>query len=209
MPTTSKLALPYPAATDPADVPLDMQELADAIAANAHGHGTSLPASPVDGQEYVLVDSLTNPSYQWRLRYNAGSTSSYKWEFVGGAEAAVVVFTAETTTTLGSWVNVATVGPAFTVPRAGDYLLAFGAFLSKTAADIQVGVGVGIGDFASPDAQAFISSYAANASLTPYGSRRRDALAASSALRLKYYQSTAGTLTVQNRWLFVKPMRVS
>ena len=48
------------------------------------GYGTILPASPIDGQEYTLVDSLTNPSYQWRFRWNAGSSSAYKWEFVGG-----------------------------------------------------------------------------------------------------------------------------
>ena len=42
-------------------------------------YGTTLPASPVDGQEAILVDSVTNPTYQWRFRYNAGSTSAYKW----------------------------------------------------------------------------------------------------------------------------------
>jgi len=35
-------------------------------------YGTSLPTAPVDGQEAVLVDSVTNPTYQWRFRYNAG-----------------------------------------------------------------------------------------------------------------------------------------
>src|SRR6516164_9624771 len=50
-------------------------------------YGTTLPASPVDGQEAILVDSITNPTYQWRLRYNAGSTSAYKWEFVGGPDS--------------------------------------------------------------------------------------------------------------------------
>src|SRR6516164_5696483 len=55
------------------------------IPAPALGYGTSLPGSPIDGQEYVLVDSTTNPSYQWRFRYNAASTSAYKWEHVGGA----------------------------------------------------------------------------------------------------------------------------
>src|SRR4029077_19617212 len=47
-------------------------------------YGTTLPASPVDAQEAILVDSVTNPTYQWRFRFNAGSTSPYKWEFVGG-----------------------------------------------------------------------------------------------------------------------------
>ena len=38
-------------------------------------YGTSLPTAPTDGQEAVLVDNTTNPSYQWRFRYNAGSSS--------------------------------------------------------------------------------------------------------------------------------------
>jgi hypothetical protein len=37
MPTTPIYALPYPAATDPADVPLDMQELAEAVEARQAG----------------------------------------------------------------------------------------------------------------------------------------------------------------------------
>jgi hypothetical protein len=40
MPTTPIYQLPYPAASDPADVPLDMRELADAI--EGHGPGTEL-----------------------------------------------------------------------------------------------------------------------------------------------------------------------
>ena len=50
-------------------------------------YNTSLPTSPVDGQEAILVDSVTNPTYIWHFRYNAGSTSAYKWEFIGGAPA--------------------------------------------------------------------------------------------------------------------------
>src|SRR5215471_11591990 len=40
-------------------------------------YGTTLPSNPVDGQEAVLVDSVTAPTYQWRFRYNAQSTSAY------------------------------------------------------------------------------------------------------------------------------------
>ena len=47
-------------------------------------YAITLPSAPSNGQETILVDSTTNPSYQWRFRYNAGSTCIYKWEFVGG-----------------------------------------------------------------------------------------------------------------------------
>jgi len=55
-------------------------------------YGTSLPSAPVDGQEAVLVDVVTNPSWIWRFRYNAGSTSPYKWECIGGASYIVTVY---------------------------------------------------------------------------------------------------------------------
>src|SRR5262245_31416556 len=40
--------------------------------------GTSFPANPTDGLEYVMVDNSGNPTYQWRFRYNGNSSSAYK-----------------------------------------------------------------------------------------------------------------------------------
>jgi Carbohydrate-binding module family 5/12 len=97
-------------------------------------YGISLPSAPFDGQEAILVDSLTNPSYQWRLRYNAGSSSAYKWEFVGGAPLAsektgIVMDMAST-----AWVGVAV--PSLTVPRAGEYTVRFGCYLQSLASGL-------------------------------------------------------------------------
>jgi hypothetical protein len=91
-------------------------------------YGTSLPGSPVDGQEAILVDSTTNPSYQWRFRYNAGSSSAYKWEFVGGAPlganpAGLAVGYAST-----AFAQISS-SPTLTLPRAGDYRVEFGAIV--------------------------------------------------------------------------------
>ena len=47
-------------------------------------YGTSLPGSPTDGMEAVLVDSVTNPTWEVRYRYNAQSTRSDKWEYMSG-----------------------------------------------------------------------------------------------------------------------------
>ena len=84
-------------------------------AAASVGYGTSLPASPVDGLEYTLVDSVSTPTYTWRFRYNAGSSSAYKWEFIGGAPGAQ-------TTTAALAVNNSTVDSSATaLPKAGDW----------------------------------------------------------------------------------------
>ncbi len=42
---------------------------------------TSLPGGPTDGDICVLTDSLTVPTLQWPLRYNATAT---KWQAYGG-----------------------------------------------------------------------------------------------------------------------------
>jgi hypothetical protein len=146
MPETPTLLLPYPAATDPADVPADMAQLAtrleavrgaaDGLAsldaagkvpaaqlpALAVGYGTTLPAGPVDGQEHVLVDTVTNPTWQWRFRYNAGSTSPYKWEFVGGSPLQRVAGESQILT-LSASVAILAPGGIVTVPRTGDYFV--------------------------------------------------------------------------------------
>src|SRR5215471_1849092 len=91
-------------------------------------YGTSLPASPTDGMEAVLVDSVTNPAYQWRFRYNGQSTSPYKWEFVGGA-----IWQnngGSITTGSGTWADLPG-GPTFTIPRAGEYRTAVGVFMQN------------------------------------------------------------------------------
>jgi hypothetical protein len=82
-------------------------------------YGTTLPASPVDGQEAILVDSITNPTYQWRFRYNAGSVSAYKWEFIGGSNQ--IVGPLGDITTASSTFVAMTSGPSITVVRAGEY----------------------------------------------------------------------------------------
>src|SRR5215831_16097360 len=92
-------------------------------APGAASYGTTLPASPIDGQEHVLVNSVTAPDWQWRFRYNAGSTSAYKWEFVGGSPKVLdaVMGTALSSLTAGvaPWRYHAPV--AFTIPRGGEY----------------------------------------------------------------------------------------
>ena len=105
-------------------------------------YGTSLPASPVDGQVAILVDSITNPTYQWMFRYNAGSTSAYKWEFIGGAPK-VITNTAAGGTTSGSFVYIAG-APLFTLPRVGEYEIGVTAGLYNDTANMGSQAGISI-----------------------------------------------------------------
>lgn len=107
----------------------------------AASYGTSFPASPIDGQIFTFVDSLTAPSYQWTFRYNANNTSANKWEFIGGAPKYVGNSNAVTLST-GSFGAVVP-DLNFTLPRSGIY--SFNArmrILSQTAAPTGTGCSV-------------------------------------------------------------------
>jgi hypothetical protein len=210
MPTTPILLLPYPAPGDPADVPTDMNELAtrlETVITASGGYGTSLPGSPTNGQEYTLVDSITNPSYQWRFRYNSGSTSPYKWEFVGGSHVVVAVNTQENHPGGSAWANLPTNGPLFTVPRGGDYLVIASTASNNGAAGTSTGqLGPAVGDTTPPVVVgvSLQSGFASGIALQGafYG------VTAGNILKLRYW-SNSNLLNFSNRVMTVTPIRVS
>jgi len=167
-------------------------------------YGTTLPASPVDGQEAILVDSTTNPTWQWRFRYNAGSSSAYKWEWVGGSPWISDVATGETTT---STTPAALTTPQFlNTPRAGDYLVRVSAQASLTVAAFNVFVGVGV--TASYYTQVGVSSPAANYSVHLAREARLNGRIAGETLAF-VVSVDSGTGTFRNRSLAIFPSRVS
>ena len=98
----------------------------------ALGYATTLPGTPANGQETILVDSTTAPTYAWHLRYNS---TLAKWEFIGGRAAYAEVTTLEpTATTLGSYLALATAGPSIVIPVAGEYRVETGCRMVMNAA---------------------------------------------------------------------------
>jgi hypothetical protein len=169
-------------------------------------YGTSLPATPADGQEAILVDSMTAPTYQWHFRYNAGASGAYKWEFLGGASFTHNIATNETSTATG-WFNLATAGPRFTVPRAGIYEVSYGSEMSCAGATAWLGPGVGIGDFSSVVHESLGS---VQAGWIASGSGTTEmTLAAAAEIRVKYTQWNGQSSNWKHRWLNVRPKRVS
>jgi hypothetical protein len=181
--------------------------LALSVLANG-GYGTSLPGSPIDGQIHTLVDSTSAPTYQWTFRYNAGSASSFKWEFVGGSPAYVLVDASETTTTTSSWLDLTTTGPQFIVPRAGDYIATGGATIGHTAAAL-VFVGIANGATTPGAPLAELSMPAANDERIATMQTKITGMAVNDTARMRYNNQTAGTLTAKRRWISVLPIRVS
>jgi hypothetical protein len=175
-------------------------------------YATTLPASPFHGQEAILVDSVTAPTYQWLFRYNANNTTAYKWEFIGGSPmfagpmGSVTLATSQTT-----GIDI-TGGPVLTVLRAGIYRYTFGAlvynagtFTGAYLTYCQVFVGAaGIGAYLSKQYHGVVYDGAniSNASEVT--------LNANSVLNMKSWMDRTGNATgVSGGWIHLMPVRVS
>lgn len=99
---------------------------------------SSLPTSPVDGQEVYFqasgagtgggaTDSMLSLGMAWHFRYNASSSSAYKWEFLGGARPTSVSFGGTSSTATGFFDLASGTTPSVVLPRTGDYQVIIGA----------------------------------------------------------------------------------
>lgn len=77
------------------------------------------PGSPNDGDIWMATNVDGNGA-MWMFRYNAGSASTYKWEFAGGSPV-VVLANLNVWTTGSAWTNFNTSNASWTAARAGEY----------------------------------------------------------------------------------------
>lgn len=169
------------------------------------------PSNPSTGDIWIASNVDAN-GRRWQFQYNAGSASTYKWEFIGGPPAYSSVDTPETTTTAwGSRADLATVGPSYTFVRAGDYFFIFSARCHNNTVNVGVVTSLSYGaSFASfdPDTASFTSA-TANAEGMVTGQGVLTGQAAASACKLQYSTLSSGTGTWSQRKLFITPVRVS
>lgn len=207
---TPNLSLPYPELGDSADVPADMKELADRLDLLLPDRVTSLPGTPVDGQEIFYVADAAN-GVIWHLRYNAAG-SGYRWEFVGGAPKRSTVNTDETFTKSLTYVDAATVGPQITLPLAGDYAYSYSVNLyvssQTTPASVAAGLSLAGAQPAAPD----IASTALPSGLSGSIGRNGTLVAQPSGRVVKLMQNVGvgagGTPHTRFRELQITPVRV-
>jgi hypothetical protein len=202
LPTTTNLALPYPSASDTADVPRDIQTLANRLDIVAGGPAvSSLPGSPVDGQECYYVADAAN-GVVWHLRYRAGATGSYKWEFVGGAQLTATGAGGATSSTTPQTAGT----PTITLPLAGDYELGFGAFMQPSATGTAIvtlfddGVATAL-----TMAKVAIDGFEGSEDST-FGVLK--AIGAASAMNARYNSQSGSGIQVQRQWMAARPVRV-
>lgn len=175
---------------------------------SAASYGASPPASPVDGQMWVFPADATN-GVNWMFRYNAGSASAYKWEFIGGAPIYAAVTADESLgASTGSWVNVTTIGPDVSAARPGDYRADVRARCNcANAGLVHLGVAnasvssTAVGTWASASlAAGAYADLAAQTSIT--------GVSGGQTLRATYFSNIAAA-TYGLRSLTVTPVRVS
>lgn len=171
---------------------------------------TSLPGSPVDGQECYYVADATN-GVLWHLKYNAGSASPYKWEFVGGPPLRAAIVTTETFNgTTNVFSDLATPGPSVTLPLAGDYDVLYSAE-SKLGASNQtnfIGINNQLTPVTPPSGLFWAKNYAnILVYLTITGEARYTGCASGSPLRM-VYSGTNASAVFTSRYMTVKPVRV-
>jgi hypothetical protein len=167
-------------------------------------YGTSLPPNPADGTEAILVDSVTNPSYQWRLRYNAESTSAYKWEFIGGTPFRSYVTPQETTTNTG-FVPLTTAGPQLTAPNAGEYKV----MLENFSYNLTAGNGAQMALFVNAVNSGVVLYGGANYYNHVYKSAPLTVSTVGYSLVCLYAAEGGGTATFGERALSITPNRVA
>jgi hypothetical protein len=160
---------------------------------------TALPASPGDGDEVVLTDSLTAPTYAWRMKYLAGAA---KWVFVGGAEADSLGTSASTAST--GYTTLAG-APSITVPAAGSYDISFGfqGYNATTGDDCYMAPKLGAA--AASDNDAVHNEHTSGNLSTSARTVRKTGIAAAAAIVLQA-RVNAGTGNFNIPWLRVKPV---
>lgn len=169
-------------------------------------YGTIPPTNPQDGDEWLLP---VGNGVLWRFRYNAGSASSYKWEFIGGSPLAATVLTSENTSST-TFVDLPLgAGPSVTVPREGEYFVKHGMDGQNTTVNTWATASVRFGstapiatDQVTVGGQAVIE--AAVSRELPIKT-----LTLNDVVKQQYQRGGTGpTVTFKERWLSMSPVRV-
>lgn len=176
---------------------------------------TALPGSPANGAEILFVADAAN-GVVWHLKYNAGSSSAYKWEFVGGGDLSVEVPASQNYAPgTGNYGDAAT-AVSLTAPLAGDYKLSHGADLIASSTQNLINyASLKLGGAATSDNEAAAHwsdvGAANNVGASLYKSFKRT-LTAGMVVKQQYKISWGSggpyTLVVQKRFIEARPVRV-
>lgn len=175
--------------------------------AGVYGVSASPPGSPVDGMIWRLPAASGSGVY-WFFQYDS-SQATYKWVFMGGAPLSHEILTDESTTSI-TYVDLATVGPTLTLPRAGDYKVEFGAQLNNASAGTGTVAAIKRGAAATSDNDAIVHTLPTTANLVTTNARAivLTGMAASDVVKMQYKSGGATAAHALRRWMMITPIRV-
>jgi hypothetical protein len=189
----------------------------DVVANVPVGLVTSLPAIPYDGEEIFFLADATN-GVVWHLKYRAGSTSTYKWEYVGGGSLYSKVTTDETVAEASTvtYNNPATVGPSITLPLNGDfkYEMTSNMYVASETGNAAAYTGLSIGGAVpvAPDIMQWpgwvTGEFGAATTLSKVGSLLGRPAGEVETMKYYFASTAAGTAHVRWRELQITPIRV-
>jgi len=160
-----------------------------------------------DGFKSLVQVDATN-GINWFFRNNANSGSNYKFEAYGGTQIPMYqeIDTNQSTSTTGSWVDLASVGPQITVPLTGEYEIHAAATQTAPSAGTgQIAVNDGSGNILTPQSVSYIGAAASSrlSLVIP-----RISLARGNTIKVQYQTDTSGYAWSQ-RTLQLFPLRVN
>jgi hypothetical protein len=161
--------------------------------------------TPVDGLEvYLRVDDAAG--VVWHLRYNAGSSSAYKWEFIGGPPLNATMPDYDSIAS-ATFVAGAHNGPLITLPRNGDYIAAFNADV-RPPASVWAGCGVAWPG-SGPTNDEAIWAYGGTGGTTATNAATIKRTGVTAGVATMHFFSQAGSALMGRRWMTITPVRLS
>jgi hypothetical protein len=175
----------------------------------------NMPAAITDGMEVHYVADAAN-GILWHLKYNAGSASTFKWEFVGGAPLEAVIATDESFAADGLEHDATTVGPQIIAPLSGEYNYDidanhYHAGSAQSALQTLLALrGTNANAGGGPHIAMMFVVAGGNAFNLPHAGKVTGVVAGDN-LRVRYYNNGGGTTNGHVRWrrIAIKPVRVS
>lgn len=175
-----------------------------AASSGAAARVTSLPTSPIDGDECVYIADATN-GVDWHFKFKS---STSKWDCIGWAPLTSSIATSEARNS-GTFGDLTTVGPSVTVPLAGDYMIQFNVQGNPVSPETFTIASPKFGAAATLDADSAVGLGPAGAIHTPGRTYRRNGLTAAEVLKLQYRNAATANTNYSSRDMAVWPVRCS
>jgi hypothetical protein len=182
--------------------------LKEATGFGVAGYGTALPSSPTDGMEFVLVDSVSAPTYQWRMLYNVNIAGASKWMFLGGAPQRAIQATSGTFTSNAAYIDPSNVC-SLTAVRTGVYDIYFGGSFNNNTSLQLMNLAPKVGAGTPVDAESAYSFSPTAGSIGVTATRTLFSKAVTAADLIKLQVKPTGNGNVNFQWLAITPVLLS